>query len=173
MQRPTVLFQLCLCALAVVGCEGPRSTKQRLEGEWQGRPEKSAERVLREWPRPAGGAPVADPDAERRAAASLPTDLEGYGVERVGLTLRGDGVAKLSLDQQPGLEGRWRMVMSEGRRAVVEIAVEPAVNSEERRRFAIEFLPGEERFTLREEGADLRFGRLIFERPGENKSPDS
>ena len=159
-------FVVLLLPIAIAGCDGPMSMTQRLEGEWQGRPETAKERVAREWPRPPGEEEADALELELQGINSQPTDLESQPEFEVGLQLNFDGTATLSLNEEDELKGRWRLLTSEGSRALIEIAVERSEpKGQELRRFEIEFIEETESFTLREEGADKLFGRLLFVRP--------
>lgn len=168
----------CCCvalALGLAGCDGALSISQRLAGEWVGRPETIAERTLREWPGRLVDDTIDDqhPEVAAAIAEAPPTDLELYAPEvEVTLELREDGVARMAMAGEQPLEGRWSLTPVEGRRAQLEIQVPkpPAAEGEEagsmRRRYEIVMLREGEGFVLREQGADRRYGRLIFERPG-------
>lgn len=156
--RPFRLFAL-LTLTALAGCGGPATLSQRFVGEWTGRAESSAERVQREWPGGrTDGAGAETPDTE-------PTDLEKYDQLRVELQLKRLGGSRLSINGERALEGRWSLAPGEGRRATLEITIE-SDSVEERRRFQVELLPDYDHFVLQEEGADPRFGRMLFTRAG-------
>ncbi len=174
MRRSCPLPLLCigLAALSIAGCDGALSMSQRLVGEWVGRPETAAERIVREWPARAGGKQLTADDPEIAAAiAKAPvTDLETQAAEtRVTMRLGELGGATLSLAGEQELTGQWGITPLEGRRAQLEIEIEPATEGEKpvRRRFDLEFFKEGEAFTLREQSADRRFGRLVFRRPGD------
>ncbi|QDT70311.1 hypothetical protein MalM25_32570 [Planctomycetes bacterium MalM25] len=167
----------CVVALALglAGCDGTQSISQRLAGEWVGRPETIAERTLREWP----GRLVDDtidaqhPEVAAAIAKAPPTDLEQYAPEvEVTLELLEDGAARMAMAGEEALEGRWSLTPVEGRRAQLEIQITKPAAGEGgeaeslRRRFEIVLLREGEGFVLREQGADQRYGRLLFLRPG-------
>ena len=155
---PRLLLLTLITLLA--GCDGALTPTGRLVGHWQGRPETAAERTEREWP--------SEGKADKSATAPA-TDMEVFSDLRIDLQLDHSGKAQLSLDGESELSGNWTLTPGEGKRQLLEIAVEDAEGIvTERRRFEIEMLKQEEdepeRFVLRESGADPRFGRLIFER---------
>lgn len=177
MPRPrhSARFACVALLVGVVGCEGPQSISQRLVGEWSGRPETIAERTLREWP----GRLVDDtinaehPEVAAAIAKAPPTDLELYAAEaRITLKLQEDGAVVMTMAGKDPLEGKWILTPVEGRRAQLEILVgQPAAAEGEasdavRRRYELEMLRDGDGFVLREQGADRRYGRLIFQRPG-------
>lgn len=155
-----------LCLLLLAGCDGPMTVRQRLVGEWVGRPESRAQRVLREWPGSRGADGQVDPEDPEVVAAvekAPATDLEAADAVAVQMQLRELGTAEMMLAGEPPLEGDWTLNAVEGRRAQLEIAID--VEGEEdplRRRFEIEFLLEGEGFVMHESGADPRFGRLLF-----------
>lgn len=161
--RSRRLACFALCA-AVAGCDGPATLTQRLTGEWVGRPESAAERVAREWPTgaPAEGDPP-DPELEAAIRAEPPSDIETLADQRVTMRLLADGSAELSLEGASSQSGVWVVEAGEGRRAMLDLTTSPEADGGEavRRRFVVEFLDSEG-FTLREQGADRRFGRLLF-----------
>ncbi|MGL4513904.1 MAG: hypothetical protein ACRCT8_12505 [Lacipirellulaceae bacterium] len=188
------LAALSFLLMAVAGCSARFGLSQQLEGEWTGRPETAVERSRREWPRPGGSADAAlqgrdDPSLDGLPTEALdkvdrvaPTELESFADVRIDLTLAGRGKAKLVLrgvEEAEPLEGSWRATAGEGGAALLEIAVDRRASDSgeapsaqrvaasprrEVRRYELRLIPGEERFTLIEQGADPRFGRLIFER---------
>ncbi|TWT94785.1 hypothetical protein Pla108_36340 [Botrimarina colliarenosi] len=162
---------LLFAAATTLGCGGSLSLPQRLAGDWVGRPESAAERTTREWP--TGDLDPDDPEIAAAAAATPPTDLEAFADVRVELRLGDSGDARLTLAGGEPLVGKWKATSVEGRRALLEIGVERTGDEEptlESRRFDIELLPRGEGFVLREQGADRRFGRLLFLRPGAIKT---
>lgn len=177
---PNRLPLAALVLAVVAGCDGALTPTQRLVGEWVGRPETADERLAREWPGGGawGGENARGAEGPTAADESPPTDLEALGELRVTMRLKPLGKAELSLDGGRTRRGVWSVQPGEGRRLLVEIAVGPEgadgldnASQRERRRFEIEMVrrvDGEpERFVLRESEADLRFGRMIFERSGE------
>lgn len=186
MPAPPNLRWLLLVALVATGCDGPATVAQRLTGEWVGRPESAAERTVREWP--TRKADPDNPEIAEAAAAAPPTDLEAFPDVRVQMRLDASGAAELSLAGGDPLTGQWVVTPIEGRRAVLEIAVvkDPNKGNAEddnspegadpgdalkSRRFDVELLADGKGFVLREQGADRRFGRLIFRHPGD-EGPD-
>lgn len=160
--RTPLALAAATLALAV-GCDAPLSFAQRLEGEWVGRPEPAAERIVREWPTRATNPD--DPEIARAAAAAPPTDLERVAAGEVLLEFLPGGSARLALEGEQRLQGEWRVVASDGRRGVLELSVDRGSNARETRRFDLEQLIDAEGFVLREQGADRQFGRLLFLRP--------
>lgn len=156
-----------LAAALAVGCDAPLTVSQKLEGDWVGRPESAAERTVREWPTLSLNPD--DPEIAAAAAEAPPTDLESFETVRVEMRLGPTHEARLSLAGAEPLEGKWSVSAAEGRRAVLEISVKRGADGEgtlESRRFDVEVLKQGEGFVLREQGADRRFGRLLFRRPG-------
>lgn len=149
----------------MAGCDGPTSLAQRLKGEWIGRPETIAERTVREWPT----GPVDEDDSllVEALADALPTDLEAAPDAQVQMRLDEAGEAELSLGGASPVKGQWVVTPIDGRRGMLEITPETADGAAQRRRFDVEFLPKGTAFVLREQGADGRFGRLLFERSGD------
>lgn len=150
------------------GCGGPLTLAQQATGEWAGRPEPARERIAREWP---GGAPedaAADPEYSAALADAPVTDLESRPDVVIRMRLDVTGAATLSLDGDRARSGRWSLEPLDGGRALLDLALEPegapSDATAEPRRFEVVFDEGGERLTLREQGADGRFGRLVFER---------
>lgn len=108
-----------------------------------------------------------DPEVVAAIAAEPPTDLESAKDVRIRLSLGLVGQAEIALGGDTRT-GSWSVEPLDARRALLEIEVTANDQdaSPERRRFDLEFLPGAESFVLRENGADGRFGRLLFTRPG-------
>lgn len=184
MPRHSHLVRFAWVALValVSGCEGPQSISQRVLGEWVGRPETIAERTLREWPgRLIDDAIDAEnPDVAAAIAKAPRTDLELDAPDaRVTLDLRERGAVRMAMTGQEPIEGRWSLTPVVGRRGLLEIqattaAVEDADADEARRRvYEIEMLREGDGFVLREQGADRRYGRLLFERAGGAAAPAS
>ena len=161
---PRSLLGIVLAAAGLVGCDGPLTLSQRLEGKWVGRPETATERVTREWPtgQPDADAP-ADPELERALRETPPTDLEAFGNVAVSMRLSLGGQAELTLGGGTQ-SGVWSVEAGEGARAVLDLAVSPSGGAEGRvrRRYVVDFVDTGG-FTLSEQGADRRFGRLLFE----------
>ncbi len=160
-----------------VGCGSATDLSSKLVGSWQGRPETAAERLLREWPTDN------KPTAEEAASQVTKTDLELLAPIQISMRLDRGGEAELSfkggesnsLTSQP-LLGKWVYRSTNARQGMLEVEVdskddEKGEVAKERRRFLVELIKeaGAEgdRFLLVEEGADPRYGRLLFER----KSP--
>lgn len=208
MNRPpriavgTGLLVVAIALVLAAGCDTKLTKSQRIVGEWVGRPETAAERVVREWPR-ATPDTLVDPDDQQVATAVAdepPTDLEEATGVRIAMRLTDDGKAQLSLRGDEPRRGTWELEPLDGRRAVLSIEVdkpEPEPPAEgnppnapdedptasnknknasarpaERRRFDIEFLAPGPGFVLREAGADRRFGRLLF-LPADSDAPDA
>lgn len=164
------------CLLVVfafaLGC-GPVSTKQSLVGQWQGRPDTAAARRDRSRAAPpaeATGVALTEEEQEEARvlaqAAPLEADLEKVPVE-IGLQFNLDGSFKgwLGGDAQADpLQGRWRVTSSDGLTAQIEMTVESPDEEPRMRRFDLQFEPGKSAFSLLEEGAEIRFGYLHFER---------
>lgn len=165
MRRPARCRLTLLAAIAALaaGCGAPLTVAQQLAGDWVGRPESAAERTVREWPTRAKNPD--DPEIARAAAEAPATDLERLADVQVRLRLGERGKTRLELDGQPELTGSWKLVLAEGRRAVIDLTVAPGDGPEQTRRFEVEMLAEGEGFVLREQGADRQFGRLLFERP--------
>lgn len=165
MHRPLPLL-LLIASLAVAGCDGTLTYGQRLAGEWVGRPETASERTVREWPTRA--IDPDDPEIAEAAAAAPATDLEAFAGVAVRMKFSESGEAEMSLVGDVPLKGLWSVTPLEGRRGILEIetlADDDGLGAV-RRRFEVEFLREGEGFVLREQGADRRFGRLLFQRPG-------
>lgn len=169
-----------LLALLANGCGGALTMSQRLAGEWVGRPETVVDRTVREWPGRAGGEQVSaeTPEVAEAISKAPVSDLEATAPEVVIQMKLGElGKATLSLDGEQPLTGRWSLTPLDGRRAQLEIEVEasseaPIEESKSvRRRFDLEFFKEGEAFTLREQSADRRFGRLVFRRSGDSGKP--
>lgn len=97
------------------------------------------------------------------------TDLESFDF-RLTLEFAEGGQLEMHKgeNQQP-LSGTWQVLSRTGNRAQLEIAASRGgeVSKEsklEQRRFELVLEPGANGFTLREEGADPKFGWLYFER---------
>lgn len=164
---------LLLALLPLVGCGSGTDLSSKLVGEWQGRPELATERLLREWP-------TDDKPAEERAEKlATKTDLEAIEPMQINMKLSYNGDAELNLDGGKSRAGKWLFLPTNTTQGMLEIAIkkddsgptevdESDASKSERRRFVIELLVEEDvdkdRFLLVEEGADLRYGRLLFER---------
>ena len=159
---------LIVVATSLVGCDVQLSPAQRFQGMWTGRVERAQERVHREWPAPSGGAEAAaEVSSEEDRTESEPTDLERIPPLEVTLDFSIGGSVRMVLDGQE-IQGSWTAIPMEGQRVVLEIDTRSdGAAGGERRRFDVEFLEGDDRFVMREEGSDSQFGRLIFERPGQ------
>ncbi|TWT87541.1 hypothetical protein Mal64_30820 [Pseudobythopirellula maris] len=192
-RRSRRLLKLCpalALLLAAAGCGGPGPS--RLVGEWRGRPETAAERLVRE-------APVAA-EAERLLAEAepiKPTDLESLPLSLMLVFDDGGGVV-MTIDGGRKLTGDWRVLSVEGDERIVEIethaatppaeqtppqdsspealpAIGPPSGGPEKRRFVVRFVErrdeakdetASERFVMQEQGADVGYGWLAFERVG-------
>lgn len=153
---------------AFAGCGGPITLAQQATGEWVGRPESARERIEREWPGGAPEDPASDPEYAAALADAPTTDLENRSDVVIRMRLGVSGTAELSLDGDRMRRGRWSLEPLEGGRALLDLALEPegapSDAGEEPRRFELAFHDAGKRITLREQGADRRFGRLLFER---------
>ncbi len=159
MQNRSLIF-LLPSLLLIAGCDGPAGLKSSLVGDWVGRAERAAERTLRDWPSDEG------PKTEQEVEGVLPTDLEKLPEFQVGLLINRDGSVEMDLDKTDSMTGSWQLQPTESNRGILQITVENA--DSEQRRFIVLYLPAEEgekdRFLLSEQGADPRYGRLLFER---------
>ncbi|MEM6329489.1 MAG: hypothetical protein AAF790_04480 [Planctomycetota bacterium] len=185
---------LCVLAcLAAAGC-GASAVSQRLEGVWVGRPDPEAGVVKRPSAAPGADATrgEANPSDTRPgdAAAGLSgrTDLEAFDFE-ITLDFARRGVVTMWLDGGQRIDGSWKVLSVDGGVALIELtdrppespadkaakkraaaegapAAPPAAEQPKRtqRRFELRLDPERDRFTLQEEGADRRFGRLLFEK---------
>lgn len=165
-----------LAALFASGCGGALTMSQRLAGEWVGRPETVVDRTVREWPGRAGGKEVSaeTPEVADAIAKAPISDLEATAPEVVVDMKLGElGEATLSLAGEQPLTGRWSLTPLDSRRGQLEIEVDAATEGSKavRRRFDLEFFKDGEAFTLREQSADRRFGRLVFRRSGDSGKP--
>lgn len=147
--------------MLITGCNGSGGLQGSLIGDWVGRAERAAERTMREWPTEDG------PKTEEEVEGALPTDLEKLPEFQVGLKLMRDGSVEMDLDKTDSMTGSWEIQPTESNRGILQITAEN--DDSEQRRFMVEFLPAKEegekdRFLLSEQGADTRFGRLLFER---------
>ncbi|MEM6798579.1 MAG: hypothetical protein AAF589_03615 [Planctomycetota bacterium] len=169
-----IAVTLAVLAAACSGC-GTAAISERLVGAWVGEPDATAGEVIR---------PTAAPDGEEEAEPPAePTDLEAFDF-RITLEFapRGSVVMWLN-DKQKRIDGSWQVLSVEGDRAQIEFtdqppratendgkpdarkdAKEPEAPKLTQRRFELRMDPDEDRFTLQEEGADKRFGRLVFRR---------
>ena len=158
MNKPAIYLLPLL--LLFTGCEGPASLHSSLVGNWAGRAESAAERTIREWPTDDG------PKTEEEVEGALPTDLEKLPKFQVGMNFERNGSIEMDLDQTDSMKGTWQLEPTEVNRGILQIATEG--EDPEQRRFMIQFLPakegGKDRFLLSEQGADPRYGRLLFER---------
>lgn len=153
-------FLLLITVALFAGCDGALTPTGRLIGHWEGLPEIAAERTEREWP--------VKEQADKTVVTPV-TDIEAFPDLRISLQFDRHGKASLSLDGDKELSGNWTLIAGEGKRQILEIAIEDSEGTvTERRKFEIEMLKKQEnesdRFVLRESGADPRFGRLLFER---------
>lgn len=173
----TSLCGLLLTVAGLVGCDGPATFSQRLTGEWVGRPESAYERVVREWP--TRDLDPDNPEIAAAAAAAPPADLEAFSDVRVEIKFEESGTVTMSLNGEASLTGEWAVTPLEGRRAMLELAVQRESTGQqpnattESRRFDLQWLPEGGAFVLREQASDRRFGRLIFLRPGVEFPPQA
>ncbi|MCH2117645.1 MAG: hypothetical protein MK161_08110 [Pirellulales bacterium] len=128
--------------LGMVGCHAEVS--RQMVGTWQGRP---------------AGALSGD-DLE-------PTDLQKLDFQ-LTLDLRGDqSVEMWRGDQQDRLSGTWKILNANGRQLRLQLVAEhpeDPLMPQEVRNFAVALSADGHQFTLVEEGADPRFGSLLFVR---------
>ena len=128
--------------LGMVGCHAEVS--RQMGGTWQGRP---------------AGALSGD-DLE-------PTDLQKLDFQ-LTLDLRGDqSVEMWRGDQQDRLSGTWKILNANGRQLRLQLVAEhpeDPLMPQEVRNFAVALSADGHQFTLVEEGADPRFGSLLFVR---------
>ena len=128
--------------LGMVGCQAEVS--RQMVGTWQGRP---------------AGALSGD-DLE-------PTDLQKLDFQ-LTLDLRGDqSVEMWRGDQQDRLSGTWKILNANGRQLRLQLVAEhpeDPLMPQEVRNFAVALSADGHQFTLVEEGADPRFGSLLFVR---------
>jgi hypothetical protein len=108
--------------------------------------------------RPTGGS--SDNDLE-------PTDLQRLDFQ-LTLDLRGDrSVEMWQGDQQERLRGTWKILNANGRQLRLQLVAERPEDRSmplEVRNFAVALSADGHQFTLIEEGADPRFGALLFVR---------
>ncbi|MEN0111256.1 MAG: hypothetical protein AAF805_11095 [Planctomycetota bacterium] len=153
---------------ALAGCGGPLTLAQQVTGEWVGRPEPAHDRVAREWPGGPPDDPANDPEYTAALDAAPTTDLESRPDVVIRMRLGPTGAAELSLDGERARTGRWSLEPLDGGRALLDLSLDPegapSDAAEEPRRFEVVFLDAGERIALREQGADRRFGRLMFQR---------
>ncbi|MCA9239174.1 MAG: hypothetical protein KDA37_03190 [Planctomycetales bacterium] len=185
--RPLLLTFCCLVLpLLTVGC-GPQTPSQRLVGEWVGRPDTfAAQKQRNPIPTAAGREAEAKSQANRpakptaaeeklsRLQPSESTDLEAYDFS-ISLDFLPDGKVEMALTGQPPLSGQWRVLSTDV--GVSRLEIVPAASPDDpagdqpteleptRRVFTVRFDKSGDGFTLREEGADIRFGWLYFQRP--------
>ena len=128
--------------LGIVGCHS--AVSRQMVGTWEGRP--------------TGGSP--DNDQE-------PTDLQRLDFQ-LTLDLRGDqSVEMWQGDQQEHLRGTWKILNANGRQLRLQLVAERPEDRSmplEVRNFAVALSADGHQFTLIEEGADPRFGSLLFVR---------
>ncbi|MEM9185534.1 MAG: hypothetical protein AAGB00_03465 [Planctomycetota bacterium] len=177
---------VCVAAFSgVTGC-GTAPLEQQLLGEWVGSPDSAAARESRTpskltqlTGRATDGAnaagekaaeeeitAAADPvNAESpHPAAAEATDLDAFDF-RITLNLRPRGELRMSLSGGAALAGSWQVLVQEGATGVLELVSKPEGAVAQQRRFEVAMDPNGAGFTLREEGADPRFGWLYFRRP--------
>lgn len=165
-----------LWIVTFIGCQ--QSTTGRLLGTWRGRPDSAAAADKRSHQLKEKQIQIAGRDQDMSANGDVPssgqeegatgrTDLEQYDVAVELDFQRGGRVRMTLIGDDESLEGVWRVVADlPPNAAEIEIGLLAAKGQgvEEKRRFLIEFqehgdAPG---FTLREKGADPKFGRLYF-----------
>jgi hypothetical protein len=160
------LRTLTLLALLLTGCSGA-ALQSSLVGKWRGKPETSVARGGREQARLVALHQAAGMKAEGAAEKPLPlppTDLEQFDFE-IAMDLARDGTATMSLGSEEGRTGTWRIIATDPNGATLELALPEQADADPiRRRFELRFTSEERtQFTLREEGADPQFGRILFE----------
>ncbi len=158
--------------MTVPGC-GPQSVSERLLGTWVGAPDPAAGKI----DRPVAAVQLED-EKPVDAGQSTPTDLEAFQF-RITIQFAKNGAATMWLDDSSRIEGSWQVLSVD--RDIVQLELTdgpPQLRREkgdstepidspaqrEQRRFELEFDTEQEAFTLKEEGADKRFGRLLFKR---------
>ena len=128
--------------LGMIGCHTEAS--RQMVGTWEGRPTGAS----------------SDNDLE-------PTDLQRLDFQ-LTLDLRGDqSVEMWRGDQQERLRGTWKVLNANGRQLRLQLVAERPEDRSmplEVRNFAVALSADGHQFTLIEEGADPRFGSLLFVR---------
>lgn len=181
---------VCLAVLLLAAGCSPQTPSQRLVGEWVGRPDTFAAQKQRNPIPTAPGReatakaqaptkPTGAQDKLSRMQPSETTDLEAYDFA-ITLDFREDAQVVMTLNGQQPLTGRWEVLSTDVGVSRLEIVptVEPeaaangsaeqkpaADEQPTKRIFTIRFNKAGDGFTLREEGADIRFGWLYFQRP--------
>jgi hypothetical protein len=173
--------------LPLAGC-GPVGTSKQLLGKWEGRPDTFAAQAQRDpiptapgyrAPAPPQGAAVSASKAPAGQVAPLQvsqtTDLESHDFV-VTLDFQRQGRVRMELNGAQPIEGAWRVLSTDVGVSVIEIVDQPpsvAPQADQpdtdrpaavKRRFALKWNNEADGFTLREEGADPRFGWLYFKR---------
>jgi len=172
---------MLLALLPLVGCYQTPASK--LEGKWLGKPDSTAAAEKRSQAAQAASDSVAPTEATgvKDGSASGTTDLEAFDIG-IRLDFHDDKTVDMSLaDGSETRPGIWRVVTTlppngaeieitwvEENKDPTKLPDEPALTPIEKRRFLVEFeegLPNGDDiagFTLREKGADIKFGRLYF-----------
>lgn len=159
-QRTVTLLLLCLSTL--VGCQ--QRTASKLIGKWEGTPDTSEARQLREAEKYGD---ALDEEPTETDPDSV-TDWEAYDI-RVALNFSSRSEVSLSLDNGPNpVAGTWNMVQAGPTACTIEIETPTSDDdAPELRRFKLEL---DERdgellgFLLSEVGADRGLGALYFRR---------
>ncbi len=167
MQSTRIITLLAITILT--GCSDA-ALQSSLVGKWRGKPETSAARGEREQARLVALQQAAGIEGEGAAEKPMPlppTDLEQFDFE-ITMDLASDGTAKMSLGGADERKGTWRIVATDPNGATLELALPEEPQADPiRRRFELRFTSEERtQFTLREEGADPQFGRILFESEG-------
>lgn len=166
-----------LLLLSLAGCR-PDTLAEQLQGRWVGEPDPAAGVVLR--PNSEGElVPQVDPDTGE--VVEYRTDLEAHPV-RITLEFHdGAHVTMWKNEREERIEGSWQLISTTDSRALLELTDQPPeieqpgpspapeAKQEEKseavqRRFELKMAPEGASFTLQEDGADKRFGRLLFKR---------
>lgn len=176
---------IVLALFSLVGCY--QTPAGMLEGKWLGKPDSTAAAKKRgdaAQTSTAGMAPTEATGGQGKATGA--TDLEAYDIG-IHLDFHSDKTVEMALaDGSQPRSGIWRVVTTlPPNGAEIEITWveenespktptdEPELTSIEKRRFLVEFENGSAAegatedegiagFTLREKGAEIKFGRLFF-----------
>lgn len=186
---PLLPLVVCLLVVATTGCQP--TVRSRLEGKWEGRPDTTAAIAARQAKASQRKATSNDqaadesdsPSEEEAEAAHGPTDLERFDVA-IELEFQSGGTARMTLVGGESYDAVWRVLTKVppdgaeielgrlGNAADAPTGSPPTKAGDdtvvEKRRFVIDFQKDgdTEGFTLREKGADPKFGRLYFTRAG-------
>lgn len=165
-------FVVLLC-LSITGCY--QTHADRLVGTWQGEPDSTEAAAARsnkkaELQQVELGGEKKLGSAESKRAPE-PTDLEAYDVG-IKLDFHGDKTVQMSLsDGSEVRQGVWRVVTGlppSGAEIEISLTADDNAAATEKRRFLVDFenhsddASATTGFTLREKGADVKFGRLYF-----------